>query len=95
MAARRELLRLGRESAARASCIVGRGSAAAASLLLEREPDGGAGVGVAVVVPVANLEVERDQVEDYARRKNMTPEQVEQWLAPVLGYDRKPVARVA
>ncbi|HQP39434.1 MAG TPA: vitamin B12 dependent-methionine synthase activation domain-containing protein, partial [Polyangiaceae bacterium] len=29
----------------------------------------------------------RDQVQDYARRKGMTPAQVEQWLAPNLGYD--------
>ena len=31
--------------------------------------------------------VERDQVEDYARRKGMTPAEVEAWLAPVLGYE--------
>jgi 5-methyltetrahydrofolate--homocysteine methyltransferase len=31
--------------------------------------------------------VERDQVEDYARRKRMSVEEVERWLAPVLGYD--------
>lgn len=31
--------------------------------------------------------IERDQVEDYARRKGMTLEEVERWLAPVLGYD--------
>jgi 5-methyltetrahydrofolate--homocysteine methyltransferase len=30
----------------------------------------------------------RDQVEDYARRKAMTVEDVERWLAPNLGYDR-------
>ena len=29
----------------------------------------------------------RDQVEDYARRKALQPEEVERWLAPVLGYD--------
>ncbi|RMH18477.1 MAG: methionine synthase, partial [Gammaproteobacteria bacterium] len=28
----------------------------------------------------------RDQVEDYARRKGMTVEEVEKWLAPNLGY---------
>lgn len=28
----------------------------------------------------------KDQVEDYARRKNMPLEEVEKWLAPVLGY---------
>jgi 5-methyltetrahydrofolate--homocysteine methyltransferase len=31
--------------------------------------------------------VDRDQVESYARRKNMDPEEVERWLAPNLGYD--------
>ena len=29
----------------------------------------------------------RDQVEDYARRKGMTVEEVEKWLAPNLNYD--------
>jgi 5-methyltetrahydrofolate--homocysteine methyltransferase len=31
--------------------------------------------------------VERDQVEDYARRKGWTVEECERWLAPVLNYD--------
>ena len=31
--------------------------------------------------------IERDQVEDYARRKNWTVEQAERWLAPLLNYD--------
>ena len=30
--------------------------------------------------------IERDQVEDYARRKGMDAAQVERWLAPVLNY---------
>ena len=30
--------------------------------------------------------VDRDQVEDYARRKGMTLVEAERWLAPVLGY---------
>jgi 5-methyltetrahydrofolate--homocysteine methyltransferase len=30
--------------------------------------------------------VERDQVEDYARRKGMDVEEAERWLAPVLNY---------
>lgn len=30
--------------------------------------------------------VERDQVEDYAKRKRMTVEEAERWLAPVLNY---------
>ena len=29
----------------------------------------------------------RDQVEDYARRKGMAVDEVERWLAPVLGYE--------
>lgn len=28
-----------------------------------------------------------DQVEDYARRKHLTIEEVERWLSPNLGYD--------
>jgi 5-methyltetrahydrofolate--homocysteine methyltransferase len=31
--------------------------------------------------------IQRDQVEDYARRKNMNAVEVEKWLAPVLGYE--------
>jgi 5-methyltetrahydrofolate--homocysteine methyltransferase len=31
--------------------------------------------------------VERDQVEDYARRKGWSVEECERWLAPVLNYD--------
>ncbi|MEJ2004946.1 MAG: vitamin B12 dependent-methionine synthase activation domain-containing protein, partial [Cyclobacteriaceae bacterium] len=30
--------------------------------------------------------IERDQVEDYAERKNMTVAEIEKWLAPVLAY---------
>ena len=30
--------------------------------------------------------IERDQVEDYAARKGMTPEEIERWLAPILNY---------
>jgi 5-methyltetrahydrofolate--homocysteine methyltransferase len=32
--------------------------------------------------------IERDQVEDYARRKGMDVKDVERWLAPNLNYDR-------
>ena len=39
--------------------------------------------------------VERDQVEDYARRKGMKVEEVERWLAPVLNYDPARVGRSA
>lgn len=31
--------------------------------------------------------IEKDQVEDYARRKDMSLEDVERWLAPILNYD--------
>ncbi len=31
--------------------------------------------------------INRDQVEDYARRKNMSIAEVERWLAPNLGYE--------
>ena len=34
------------------------------------------------------VKVERDQVEDYARRKGMSVAEVEHWLAPVLNYTR-------
>jgi hypothetical protein len=34
----------------------------------------------------AVAQIQRDQVEDYARRKGMTPAEVERWLAPNLGY---------
>lgn len=32
-------------------------------------------------------DIDRDQVQDYARRKGWTIEQTERWLAPILGYD--------
>jgi 5-methyltetrahydrofolate--homocysteine methyltransferase len=32
--------------------------------------------------------IDRDQVEDYARRKGMTLTETERWLAPNLGYER-------
>lgn len=35
--------------------------------------------------------VDRDQVEDYARRKGWDLETAERWLAPVLNYEREPV----
>ncbi len=31
--------------------------------------------------------IERDQVEDYARRKGWTVQEAERWLAPILNYD--------
>ena len=35
----------------------------------------------------------RDQVEDYAERKDMSVREAERWLAPSLGYDPKGVGR--
>ncbi len=35
--------------------------------------------------------IERDQVEDYAKRKGMTVEETERWLAPVINYDPKSI----
>jgi 5-methyltetrahydrofolate--homocysteine methyltransferase len=31
--------------------------------------------------------IARDQVEEYAKRKNMTVEEIEKWLAPILAYE--------
>ena len=39
--------------------------------------------------------IERDQVEDYARRKGMNIAEVERWLAPVLNYDPAALAEAA
>ncbi|GHE46790.1 methionine synthase [Camelimonas fluminis] len=39
--------------------------------------------------------VERDQAEDYARRKGMDLAEVERWLAPVLNYDPAAYAKSA
>jgi 5-methyltetrahydrofolate--homocysteine methyltransferase len=39
--------------------------------------------------------VERDQVEDYAGRKNWTIAEAERWLAPVLNYEPLVLARTA
>ena len=39
--------------------------------------------------------IERDQVEDYARRKGWSVQEAERWLAPVLNYDALAVAREA
>src|ERR1700683_590385 len=35
--------------------------------------------------------IDRDQVEDYARRKGLSVEEVERWLAPNLGYEPEAV----
>jgi 5-methyltetrahydrofolate--homocysteine methyltransferase len=39
--------------------------------------------------------VERDQVEDYARRKKMNIAEVERWLAPILNYNPLSYAQAA
>jgi 5-methyltetrahydrofolate--homocysteine methyltransferase len=39
--------------------------------------------------------IERDQVEDYARRKGWSPQEAEKWLAPVLNYDPAPAVQTA
>lgn len=39
--------------------------------------------------------IERDQVEDYAKRKGWTVEECERWLAPILNYNPRGVARDA
>jgi 5-methyltetrahydrofolate--homocysteine methyltransferase len=39
--------------------------------------------------------VERDQVEDYAKRKGMTVAETERWLAPILNYDPAAAAKIA
>lgn len=31
--------------------------------------------------------ISKDQIEDYALRKNMSVAEVEKWLGPILGYD--------
>ena len=36
--------------------------------------------------------IEKDQVEDYARRKGWTLQQAERWLAPILNYNPRAVA---
>ena len=39
--------------------------------------------------------IERDQVEDYAARKNWSLAEAEKWLAPILNYTPAPSAREA
>jgi 5-methyltetrahydrofolate--homocysteine methyltransferase len=39
--------------------------------------------------------IERDQVEDYAKRKGWTVAEAEKWLAPILNYDPLAAARTA
>jgi 5-methyltetrahydrofolate--homocysteine methyltransferase len=37
--------------------------------------------------------IERDQVEDYARRKGTSVEEIEKWLSPVLNYDKDAIQK--
>ncbi len=39
--------------------------------------------------------IERDQVEDYAKRKGWTLEEAERWLAPILNYDPRHAPSIA
>ena len=39
--------------------------------------------------------IERDQVEDYAKRKGWSAQEAERWLAPILNYDPLAAAKVA
>jgi len=39
--------------------------------------------------------IERDQIEDYAARKGWAVAEAERWLAPILNYDPKSLARNA
>ena len=39
--------------------------------------------------------IERDQVEDYAKRKGWSAEEAERWLAPILNYDPRPKVAAA
>jgi 5-methyltetrahydrofolate--homocysteine methyltransferase len=39
--------------------------------------------------------IERDQVEDYAKRKSWTIAETERWLAPILNYDPPPAQQAA
>jgi 5-methyltetrahydrofolate--homocysteine methyltransferase len=38
--------------------------------------------------------IERDQVEDYAKRKGWSVDEAERWLAPILNYDPRPAPKV-
>jgi 5-methyltetrahydrofolate--homocysteine methyltransferase len=39
--------------------------------------------------------IDRDQIEDYARRKGWRVEEAERWLAPILSYDPARIPKVA
>ena len=59
-------------------------------LLFETQDDAAcyAGLLEAQDFPVPSVEaIERDQIEDYARRKGMSVAEAEKWLMPYLNYD--------
>jgi 5-methyltetrahydrofolate--homocysteine methyltransferase len=39
--------------------------------------------------------IEKDQVQDYARRKGWTVEEAERWLSPILNYEPERPRKVA
>ncbi|HEX2538910.1 MAG TPA: vitamin B12 dependent-methionine synthase activation domain-containing protein, partial [Pseudolabrys sp.] len=39
--------------------------------------------------------IERDQIEDYARRKGWSVQDAERWLAPILNYDPRQAPSIA
>ena len=45
------------------------------------------GHGCGEVVSPGLGKIQKDQLEDYARRKGMEVKEVERWLSPNLGYD--------
>ncbi|HUI20992.1 MAG TPA: methionine synthase [Methylocella sp.] len=55
--------------------------------------------GLYIAHPAAHYfgvaKIERDQAEDYARRKGMSIVEVERWLAPILNYDPAALAETA
>jgi 5-methyltetrahydrofolate--homocysteine methyltransferase len=48
---------------------------------------------VAGILPIRNHgildlgKIQKDQVEDYAKRKGLSVEEIEKWLSPNLAYD--------
>jgi 5-methyltetrahydrofolate--homocysteine methyltransferase len=39
--------------------------------------------------------IDRDQIEDYAKRKGWTIAEAEKWLAPILSYDPAAIPKAA
>ena len=46
-----------------------------------------------IPMPIQRIDekIERDQVEDYARRKGWAVEEAERWLGPILNYNPRAV----